>query len=77
MENKTLWMYDCEFTWWDDSDLPSKKKNIKCLVAGYSIADVVTTLTEWYGDERIDSLSIRIIDDTEYGIMEVAREDAI
>lgn len=77
MGSKTLWMYDCEFTWWDDGDLPYKKKNVKCLVAGYSIADVVTSLTEWYGDERIDSLSIRIIDDTENGIMEVAKEDAM
>ena len=35
MENKELWMYECELTWWDDAE-----KKVKCIVAGYSFADV-------------------------------------
>ena len=77
MGNKALWIYDCEFTWWDDGEIPYKKKNIKCLVAGYDLVDVVQRLTDWYGDGAIEDLSIKIIDDTENGIMEVSNDGAV
>ena len=77
MGNEILWMYDCEFTWWDDGEIPYRKRNVKCLVAGYSLVDVVKRLAEWYGDSAIEDLSIKIIDNSENGIMEVSNEGAV
>lgn len=74
MENKDkeLWMYDCEFIWWDDYDTPFIKNNMKCIVAGHSFADVAYKLEQWYGD-GIDELSIKIMDNTEGGVYEIER----
>ena len=74
MESKELWMYNCEFTWWDDNDYYGKKKQIKCVVAAYDLVDVVRKLTSRYGDDQIENLSIEIIDNTDCGIMEVFEE---
>lgn len=74
MGSKELWMYNCEFTWWDDSDYYGNKKQVKCVVAGYDLVDVVHKLTSYYGDDQIESLSIEIIDNTDSGIMEVSKE---
>jgi len=76
MENKELWMYDCEFTWWDDSDIPYIKRWVKCIVAGYSFKDVAEKIEYYYGMTAIDDLSMKIIDDTDSGIMEVSNERA-
>lgn len=74
MESKELWMYNCEFTWWDDNDYYGSKKQVKCVVAAYDLVDVVYKLTSRYGDDQIENLSIEIIDDTDGGIMEVFEE---
>lgn len=75
--NKELWMYDCEFIWWDDYDIPYIKNNMKCIVAGYSFSDVVNRLEQWYGKDGIDELSIKIIDDTEGGVYEVEQVPSV
>lgn len=71
MENKELWMHECELTWWDDiENLPVEKK-VKCIVAGYSFADVAEKIERWYGDS-IDNLFIKVLDDTDGGVYEVS-----
>lgn len=72
MGNKVLWMYDCEFIWWDDGEIPYEKKYVKCLVAGYSLTDVVDKICQWYGNTAIEDISIKIIDETEEGIMHIS-----
>lgn len=74
-ETRELFMYDCEFIWWDDYDVPFIKSNVKCIVAGYSFADVATKLDSWYGD-GIDDLSMKVIDDTDGGVYEIYKEPA-
>ena len=66
MENKELWMYECELTWWDDAE-----KKVKCIVAGYSFADVTEKIERWYGDS-IENLFIKILDNTDGGVYEVS-----
>lgn len=71
MENKELWMHECELTWWDDiENLPIEKK-VKCIVAGYSFADVTEKIERWYGDS-IENLFIKILDNTDGGVYEVS-----
>lgn len=77
MSNRELWMYDCELVWWDDGDEIFKKKIVKCLVAGDSNTNVMEKLENWYGKDNIDEISIKIIDETEYGIMEISNEDFV
>lgn len=66
MENKELWMHECELTWWDGVE-----KKVKCIVAGYSFADVAEKIERWYGDS-IDNLFIKVLDDTDGGVYEVS-----
>lgn len=47
------------------------KKKVKCIVAGYSFADVAEKIECWYGD-AIDSLFIKVLDDTDGGVYEVS-----
>ena len=73
MESKELLMYNCEFTWWDDTAYPGERQ-VKCVVAGYSLTDAVQRVASCYGDDQIENLSIEVIDDTECGVMEVSIE---
>ena len=80
MEDRELWMYNCEFSWWSGINanavlgLPIKKEDIKCIVAAYSFVDAINKITGYYGEETIDNISIEVIENTDGGIMEVSKE---
>lgn len=79
MEDRVLWMYNCEFSCWSGLTsaalgLPIKKDNIKCIVAAYSFVDAIDKIVGYYGEEAIDNISIEVIEDTDGGIMEVSKD---
>ena len=67
--NEILWYYNVEVTYWNDSVFPYGKKNSQAMVAAYSVTDACKKICNWYGDEKVENISIEIIEDTEDGIL--------
>ena len=68
--NNELWFYNVEFIYYEDLD----KTHTKCIVAGYSFADVVGKIENFYGEDCIENISAELIDETEHGIYEVSHD---
>lgn len=66
-------VFNYKVKWYNDIDEKCNKSKGKVFAENYDVA--ANTLMMYYGKEAIESMTISIIDDSEYGILEEGRKE--
>ena len=63
-----MWFYAYCVTYWEDAE--GKTITVTGTTCGETFIEATKRVIDYYGDNNIDKLSLEVIEDSEYGIME-------